>query len=124
VCGAGVWINKLLSNADRILGGETYTREEEFTGEKCPPPTGIVVSDVRFSNELESVKDVDGKIVRITRKSSDRKSKKLGIIGHESEAQQKTFTDDQFDAVLTNEGTLPELYSAVDVVAAAYKSVK
>ena len=124
VCGENIWIDKLVDNAGRILDGEAYTREEEFTGEKCPPPTGIVVSDVRFANELESVKSVSGKLIRVTRKSSDKKAKKLGIPGHESEAEQKTFTDDQFAAVLANEGTLPELYSAVDVVAAAYKSAK
>lgn len=124
VCGDNIWIDKLLANAERILAGESYTREEGFTGERNPPASGIVVSDVRFANELERVKAVDGKIVRITRKSADRKAKKLGFANHASESEQKTFTDDQFDAVLTNEGTLPELYAAVDVVATAFKRTK
>jgi hypothetical protein len=65
-----------------------------------------------------------GKIVRVTRESADKKSRKLGISGHASEAEQAAFTDDMFDAILTNEGTLSELKTAVDVVAAAFRGAK
>lgn len=119
-----IWIDNLLSTTEDVLAGGCYEREEGFTGEKAPPPTGIVVSDVRFDNELKAVKDAEGKIVRITRKSAERKAKKIGIAGHASEAEQAAFTDDQFDAILTNEGTLPELYAAVDVVASCFKGKK
>jgi hypothetical protein len=119
-----IWIDNLLSTAEDVLLGDVYEREIGFTGEKTIPPSGVVVSDVRFDNELTRIKDVKGKIVRVTRELSDKKSRKLGIIGHASEAEQAAFTDDMFDAILTNEGTLSELKTAVDVVAAAFKGAK
>lgn len=124
VIGPDVWIDNLLSTADDVLAGCHYEREEGFTGEIASPPSGIVVSDVRFSNELNRIHEVGGKVVKVTRESADKKSKKLGIVGHASEAEQKEFTADMFDAVLANEGTLPELYKSVDVLAAAYKGLK
>jgi hypothetical protein len=119
-----IWIDNLLATAEDMLLGDVYEREIGFTGEKDTPPSGIVVSDVRFGNELTRIKDEKGKIVRVTREVADKKAKKLGIVGHASEAEQAEFTADMFDAVLANEGTLSDLYNAVDVVAAAYKSVK
>jgi hypothetical protein len=67
---------------------------------------------------------VGGKVIKVTRTSADRKAAKLGIAGHSSEAEQKEFTADMFDAVLANEGTLPDLYKSVDVLASAYKGLK
>lgn len=119
-----IWIDNLISTAEEVLAGCCYEREIGITGEHAPPPSGVVVSDVRFGNELTRIKDVKGKIVRVTRESADRKSKKLGIAGHASEAEQAAFTSDMFDAVLANEGTLSELKAAVDVVAAAFKRAK
>jgi len=124
VCGDDIWINNLLSAAERVLNGEEYEREVGFTNGHAQPPTGVVCSDVRFTNELNAVKDAGGRIIRITRKSADKKSKKLGIAGHSSESEQKSFTDDMFDAVLTNEKTLKDLYAAVDVVSAAFGNKK
>lgn len=124
VVGDSIWIDNLINTAEDVLAGCHYEREIGFTGEKTPPPSGVVVSDVRFGNELTRIKDVKGKIVRVTRESADKKSRKLGIADHASEAEQAAFTDDMFDAILTNEGTLSELKTAVDVVAAAFKRAK
>ena len=124
ICGDDVWINRLVDSAELLLAGEVYEREVGFTGERSTPPTGVVVSDVRFNNELTCIHDVKGKVVKVTRAAADKKASKLGIVGHASEAEQSSFSPDMFDAVLTNEGTLPELYQAVDVLAAAYKGLK
>jgi len=125
VCGDDVWINQVINSAERVLNGEVYEREVGFlNAERDRPHTGVVVSDVRFNNELHAIKAAGGKIVKVTRATADKKAKKLGIVGHASEAEQKEFTADMFDAVLANEGTLPELYKAVDVLAAAYKGLK
>ena len=124
VCGEDVWINELLESAECLLNGEEYEREIGFTGKRIDKPSGVVCSDVRFNNELHAIKAVGGKIVKVTRATADKKAKKLGIVGHASEAEQKEFTADMFDAVLANEGTLPELYKSVDVLAAAYKGLK
>jgi hypothetical protein len=123
-CGEDIWINNLVATTEDVLAGCTYEREIGFTGEHQPPPSGVVVQDVRFANELAHIKEVGGKVIRVTRKSSDRKSKKIGIVGHASEAEQAAFTSDMFDAILANEGTIAELHSSVDVVAAAFKGSK
>lgn len=124
VCGDNVWINYLLESAECLINGEEYEREIGFTGKRIDQPAGVVCSDVRFTNELHAIKKAGGKIVKVTRASADKKASKLGISGHASEAEQKEFTADMFDAVLSNEGTLPELYKSVDVLAAAYKGLK
>lgn len=125
VCGDNIWIHQLTDAAERVLSGEVYEREVGFLNAyRDRPHTGVVCSDVRFSNELNRIHEVGGKVIKVTRESADKKAKKLGIVGHASEAEQKEFTADMFDAVLANEGTLPELYKAVDVLAAAYKGLK
>lgn len=115
-----IWINSLISTTDQILKGYKYDRETGFSGERVPPPRGVVVSDVRFANELKCIKKADGRIVKVTRKAAAQKAKKLGISNHASETEQEGFKDDQFDAVLANEGSIKELHAAVDIVAAAH----
>jgi hypothetical protein len=125
ICGDNVWIEQVVNAAQRVLNGEVYEREVGFlNAERDRPHSGVVVSDVRFNNELNRIHEVGGKVIKVTRKSSDKKAAKLGIAGHTSESEQKEFTADMFDAVLANEGTLPDLYKSVDVLAAAYKGLK
>lgn len=119
-----IWIDALISTAKQVLAGSAYTREKGVSSEVIPPPAGVVVSDVRFLNELKAIHAAGGKIIRITREEASRKAQKLGISGHASEAEQLSFSDDMFDAVLANEGTLEELYTAVDIVAAAHLGSK
>lgn len=115
-----IWIDALIRTAGRVLLGYEYSKETGFSHEQTEPPVGVVVSDVRFSNELSKIKDVKGHLIQVTRESASSKASKLGITNHASEAEQKAFKKDLFDAVLTNEGSLKELYSAVDIVAAAH----
>jgi len=112
-----IWINELISTATKVLQGHDYSREEGISANKTMViPNGVVVSDVRFKNELDAIHTAGGKLIRVCRESADKKAKKLGIAGHASEAEQATFSDDLFDAVIQNEGTLPDLYKNLDVV--------
>lgn len=115
-----IWIDTLLRTAEKVLEGWQYDKERGFSNTRGTPPPGVVVSDVRFSNELDRTKAVGGKIIKVTRQSASSKAQKLGISNHLSEAEQLAFGDDRFDAVLANEGSLKDLYSAVDIVAAAH----
>ena len=115
-----IWINELISTATRVLQGYGYSREDGVSKKKIDVvPKGVVVSDVRFKNELDAIQKAGGKLIRVCRSSADKKAKKLGIAGHASEAEQAEFSDDLFDAVVKNEGTLPDLYKNIDVVALA-----
>ncbi len=76
--------------------------------------TPVVVSDIRFKNELEAIKRNGGKIVRLIRPETDAAAQDIGIKGHASESEQLGFTDDQFDFILENKGTFDELFKKVD----------
>lgn len=115
-----IWVNALISASEKVLLGHTYSKEAGFTGEKCPPPVGIVVSDIRFFNELEMIKKANGKVIKVVRDAASVKAKTLGIANHASEAEQNKFSDDDFDAVLSNDGTIKELHTAIDIVATAH----
>ena len=76
--------------------------------------TPVVVSDIRFKNELEAIKRNGGKVIKLVRPETDGAAQDIGIKGHGSESEQLGFTDDQFDFILENTGTLDELFKKVD----------
>lgn len=78
---------------------------------------GVAVSDVRFRNELQALRDVGGKLLRVLRPSTDQNAKDTGVTGHKSEAEQKSFSSAEFDFVVVNDGTLDDLYQKVDDIA-------
>lgn len=78
---------------------------------------GVVISDVRFFNELKAVKEAHGKLIRIVRPATDGLSLSTGIAGHASESQQTGFHDDEFDFLINNDGTLKDLTDAIQVYA-------
>ena len=69
----------------------------------------IVISDVRFFNEIKMVKSLNGLIVKIDRANPDKIS---GVDKHSSEFQLENYND--WDLTLNNNGTLEELYHRVD----------
>jgi hypothetical protein len=69
-----------------------------------------VVPDVRFSNEVQAIKDHNGIVVEIVR--TGHMGENIGIAGHASEISLDSY--DGWDYVLENDGTLEDLYSKVD----------
>jgi hypothetical protein len=120
-----IWISKFIDTAQHILDGYQYSREVGLTaGKEAQLPNGIVVSDVRFANEIEHIRKVGGKVIRVTRESADKKANSLGIMKHASEVEQAEFADNMFDCILKNDKTIKDLFSSVDIVAAAFKGNK
>jgi hypothetical protein len=72
----------------------------------------VVISDVRFSNEVKLIQDLGGEVVRIDRNNPDKIS---GFEKHTSETELETF--DGWDYVLDNNGTIEELYTKVNILA-------
>lgn len=62
----------------------------------------ILVDDVRFPNELAKIRSLGGMVVRIVRPGHE------GVNNHESERALDGVDD--WDAVVVNDGTLPEFY--------------
>lgn len=71
----------------------------------------VVISDVRFLNEISMIRSMGGKIVKIEREYPD---KIAGFEKHSSEFQLETY--DAWDYTLANNGSLEELYRNVDVM--------
>lgn len=65
-------------------------------------PSKWIISDVRFPNEVEAIKDRNGIIIRINRNNSLFKS-----VVHESETALDNY--DNFDYIINNDGTIEEL---------------
>lgn len=128
-CYSNIWIEHGLRLAKTLLEDNSmaYTAKEgliplmqqypqgEFEAvENWPKPLkGVVFSDVRFFNEYKAVKDAGGKVVRVKRFSPIPFG---GVVdsAHESETQLSGYSDDKFDYVIDNSGSLHDLTMNVD----------
>lgn len=120
-----IWVNKMVDTADHMFRGFSYERETGLSPRKNKgPATGVVVSDIRFENEIVLLRKLGGTLVKVTRDASDRTAGKVGIHKHSSEVEQQGFADAVFDCILQNNGTIGELNKAVDIAAVTFKSCK
>lgn len=71
----------------------------------------VVVTDGRFRTELAAIRAVGGMAWRIRRPETDDAT--TGIARHVSETEIDGIPDEDFDAVITNDGTLDDLLHAV-----------
>jgi len=111
-----IWISHAIEVSEYLLeGGLVYDRLAGlFTSEASDPPSGVVISDVRFHNELERIKEANGFLIRIKRPDTDNRAGVTGIEGHPSEKQQKSFDDELFNYVIVNDGTLDRFIADID----------
>lgn len=130
-----VWMNYLLRTARTLLHEDGNTRQWIYDPlEGCVDRTkmnaflrwsgtktrGVVVSDIRFENEFKRIRDEGGAVIRVIRPDTDAKAATIGIAGHASEAHD--YSLDNFDFILNNEGTLIDLYRAVDTYMPVFNS--
>ena len=101
-----VWVRHAVAQARRALrsGPLVYDRRYGFVfGAVDLPPAGVVISDVRYRNELDVIRDAGGTLIKVRRQGA-------GLLGsdgdHPSEAG---LTDDLFDRVIDNNGSLDDL---------------
>jgi hypothetical protein len=71
---------------------------------------GVVITDVRFKNEIVGVHERGGKLIRVKRPGVDKAE-----WNHPSETEQLTIPDEDFDYVLQNDGTLEDLTEKVAI---------
>ncbi len=116
--GPNVWMDCLLRDARTVLHEGTVRSFKYTPLDGCieathtEMPSGVVVSDIRFENEFQRIRHEGGAVIRILRPDTDAEAATIGIAGHASEAH--AFSFDNFDFILKNEGTLVDLYRAVD----------
>lgn len=100
--------NKLLENRNleyNPSGG--LWKNDGYSGKR----SGVVISDVRFRNEMEAVRNQGGKVVRIKR---DKPTTLSGSASkHSSEQEQKDIADSEFDYILQNHEDLTTLQEEI-----------
>lgn len=123
-----IWIRYLYNTAKTLtefedfgysaqLGLYTSSIEEKET-------VGVVIPDVRFKNELSFLSNKDCPVIRVIRPETDAIADTVGVSGHASETEQKDITDDMFDVILMNTGTLEDLKRNTEVIVQSFEVTK
>jgi hypothetical protein len=120
-CYPNIWVDYALRIARQLLTGSPdevdyynyYSAKSGllFVG-SYGRPKGVVISDVRFKNEIDAIHAVGGKVVRIVRSTSLSGAASQ----HRSEQEQKDIPDSVFDHILYNNSTLAALEFTVGAV--------
>lgn len=128
-CYENTWADKCLQVSLGLLSqaeaGSWYTAKlgvhSVDAAEGNPNPIrGVSIPDVRFRNELEAVKAAGGRVIRVIRPGAGLE----GAAGaHASETEQASIQDNEFDAVIVNDGSLEGLAVKVDVVLRKFREL-
>jgi len=112
-CFQDTWASYGLRLAKTLLsGGYVYSGPQGLQPlQHDTPYKGVAFSDVRFLNEMTHIRSAGGLLLRVRRPVTSR----LHDTTHRSEAEQRDVPDSYFDAVIFNDGTLPELYTKIDM---------
>lgn len=114
-CYPNTWIDLCIRTAQQLLtdrtGSTRYSEKQGLFAAVEPSRTrGVVVPDVRFTNEVAAIQAAGGVVIRVVRPGA-------GLDGsagqHSSETEQVTIPDEKFDFVIKNSGTLEALREAV-----------
>lgn len=111
------WIVYMKRVVQKIQNGYFYDEKKgayEVEGKKSAY-TGIIVSSCRFRNEIESIKEMGGITVRITRPAlQTEKFLTTGIANHKTETEQLSIPDDFFDFVLESPEGIDAFHASID----------
>lgn len=116
------WIDALLRDARAVLAGtHYYTKPGGLAVRMRVPsdaqiasgdaPSGVVVPDCRFQNEIDAIHAAGGYVFRLRR---DTGGGSVGIAGHRSEAEMDGIPDSAFDAVIDVEDGVENYQRQVD----------
>jgi hypothetical protein len=112
------WIVYMKRIVAKVEKGYFYSEKKgvyEIPGKKSEY-TGIIVSSCRFENEIQSIKDMGGIAVRLTRPALSVKGfLTTGLQNHITETEQLSLSDSFFDYVLEVPEGIGAFYAAIDV---------
>lgn len=117
-CYPQVWVDYAIRVHKKLQGGGygydqkrgLYTTSM-LMGEMMYPKTNVVISDVRFLNEVIGIRNAGGQVWHISRPGADGK---VGVRGHASEEEQKSIPHELFDAGISNCSSIANLLEFVD----------
>lgn len=107
--------NTWVDYAIRIGGTLTANKQAHYTPqrgmwldpavpEKVTPYKAVIISDVRFVNEIKGIRKAGGKLVRVKRPGLDSPAWQ-----HASETEQAEIPNEEFDLIVDNDGSLEDL---------------
>jgi hypothetical protein len=110
-CYQDIWVDYAMRVAKRLLESG-YTHYSSERGVWTKPASmqlpvnriGVVITDVRFKNEILAIKERGGKVVRIKRPGYEKPK-----WNHPSETEQMEVPADAFDYIFHNNGTLEDI---------------
>jgi len=112
-CYLNTWVDYAMQVAKRLESGNWYY-EQKHGLYPCrgKPGKNVVITDLRYRNEADAIRAQGGKLIRVK-----RLVEKLKLVpNHQSELDLLGTYDDEFDAVLENNGTIEDLWREVDRV--------
>ncbi len=116
-CYPNIWVEYAMRMATKLVEGKILGYEKESgpltktfaVYGNVPGPKNVVISDVRFMNEMAAIAEAGGYLVRVTRPSVT-----ISPYMHASELEQARVEDDKFDAMVHNDGSLDDLQQKVE----------
>jgi len=113
IIGTEIFQHAIHNHLDLKVGPKqhwTYLFEQWYQKQLLENPNlKVIVSDVRFPHELEIVKKLGGKIIKIVRPEKDH-----NLDQHTSETYIDQIPTKNIDRLIINDGTLNDLYSKLD----------
>lgn len=88
----------------------TYLFEQWYQKQLIENPNiKVIISDVRFPHEIETIKKLGGKIIKVTRPEKDN-----NLDEHSSETFIDQIPNTDIDYLIKNDGTLNDLYTKLN----------
>lgn len=103
-----VWINHTIKGAKIVLD-RNKKDQHGF----------VIISDTRFQNEAQAIWNAGGEVWKVTRPGFGGN---VGSDGHSSEMEQDGIPDSSFQAIISNDGTLEDLYGKLSNELARFRS--
>ena len=97
-------LQRLGTEVGRDMFGTNFWVDQTFRKLESDPGQRFVLTDVRFPNEADAVRDAGGFVLRVRREGFGP------VNGHSSETALDGY---EFDAFIDNDGTIPELATQV-----------
>lgn len=120
-CYPNVWVDYALRVAKAIMDPDwdcLYTAKEGLFDRQRRtdqgPYSGVVISDVRFKNEVDAITKAGGMVWKIERPGGTRLTGAAGA--HVSETEQNSIPLEQFAGVLVNDSTLDHLSMSTGIL--------
>lgn len=109
-----IWSNYAFRVINQLLsGGYRYdSKKGLYEDVSATPPRGVVISDARFKNEMDLIKNQGGRIVRIIGIEATTLNGNAAL--HPSEVEQQSLPDSYFDYICHNDKNIEKLSSKLD----------